>query len=291
MLKTILIADDDPAVIRVIVQSFQKYEQKYNILQAHNGKIACQIAKKQKPDLIILDWMMPIMSGVDALNELQVQESTKDIPVIITTGTMTEDKHLSEALRRGAIDYLRKPISALELTSRTQTALQLSESYLQIKEQNQEIKQLALREKELLKNILDHKTRELSTILIQLQNKNNLLLQIKELLSSNISTENITKALNLIHKDTNLDSQWGKFKLHFEQVHANFFSKLQKIFPHLNDNDLRLCAYIKMQLSNKEIANLLSLSVKGIEAARYRLKKRLNLSTEQDLNGFIRNFY
>jgi len=287
MSKTILIADDEPMLIKMMVQAFQKHQQKYNILQAQNGKIACQIAEIQKIDLIILDWMMPIMSGIDALNHLKSQEKTQDIPVIIATGTRLKDIDLKEALGKGAIDYLRKPISELELIARTQTALQLSEAYLKIKEKNEEIKQLALREKELLKHIADQKDRELSTSIIQIQNKNNVLLSIQELLNEDSSEGNISKILKLIQNDINLDSQWEKFKWHFEEVHPNFFARIQGTYPGLTDNDLRLCAYIKMLLTNKEVATLLNLSVKGIEAARYRLKKRLSLATEQDLNTFI----
>jgi len=303
MLKTILIADDEPMVIKMMVKAFQKYQQKYNILQVQNGKLACQVAETQKIDLIILDWIMPVMSGVDALNYIKNQKTTKDIPIIIATGKMMEDIHLSKALENGAIDYIRKPISALELVARTRSALQLNEAYLKVKEQNQEIKQnylkikeqnheieqMSLREKELLKYIEDHKNRELSANLIQLQNKDNLILNIQESLKNDPSNESISKVLRLIQNNINLEVQWEKFKLHFEEVHPNFFLKLQKKFPILNDNDLRLCAYIKMLLSNKEIANLLNLTLKGIESARYRLKKRLNLPPEKDLNTFIRN--
>lgn len=127
-----------------MVQYFQKYRQNYNIYQAPNGKVAFQIASDKQPDLIILDWDMPVMSGLEAMNQLKTQETTKEIPIIITTGTMIEDIHLSEALERGAIDYIRKPINALELIARIRSALRLSNSLKKIKAQNHKIEQLYL---------------------------------------------------------------------------------------------------------------------------------------------------
>lgn len=274
MLKTILVADDDPQNAKVIINYFKKYNQDYEILYTPNGKIACKVATQKIPNLIILDWIMPVMNGLEALIYLKKQEQTSHIPIIIATGTMLEDIHLSEALERGAIDYLRKPISPLELVARTRSALSLSESHY--------------REKELMQTIIDHKTRELTSNTIQLVNKNEVLLQIKNLLGQSLSSDKIKKVQKLIKSNINLDAQWDKFKIHFEQVHPNFFAKMQKSLPQLNENELRLCAYIKMRLGNKEIANLLNLSVKGMESARYRLKKHLSLSPKDDLNEFVR---
>ncbi|MEO9532177.1 MAG: tetratricopeptide repeat protein [Crocinitomicaceae bacterium] len=82
---------------------------------------------------------------------------------------------------------------------------------------------------------------------------------------------------------------WDKFKLHFENVHPSFFEKLQLINQTLTLNDLRNCAYIKMKLSIKEVASLLNISPKSAKMNRYRLKKKLNLSADDDLNGFIQS--
>lgn len=95
----------------------------------------------------------------------------------------------------------------------------------------------------------------------------------------------------MIRSDIRLDKQWGKFKLHFEEVHPNFFSVLEQKFPSLSENELRVCAYIKMRLNNTEIMSLLNLAPKGLETARYRIKKQMKLSKKEDLNEFIRSIY
>lgn len=80
---------------------------------------------------------------------------------------------------------------------------------------------------------------------------------------------------------------WDKFKLHFEQVHPQFFEALKADFPALTVNDLKHCAYIRMNLSVKEVANLMNISPKSAKMNRYRLKKKLNLEESRSLTEFI----
>lgn len=289
MSKTILIADDEPNVIKTMVQYFQKYQQNYNIYQAPNGKVAFQIACNKPLDLVILDWDMPVMNGLETIQHLKNQEKTKEIPIVVATGTMVKDIHLSEALEKGAVDYVRKPVNPLELVARIRSALRLSESYQKIKEQKHQITDLYLKEKELTQQVIDHKNRELSSNTIQLANKNSLLLEIQKLLQNPTSVDNKNQILKLIQNDIRLNKQWERFKLHFEEVHPQFFNKLEKCFPSLSESELKICAYIKMRLDNKEIMSLLNLAPKGLETARYRIKKQMKLSKKEDLNEFVRN--
>ena len=78
---------------------------------------------------------------------------------------------------------------------------------------------------------------------------------------------------SIAHKD-----EWKIFEHNFNQVHEEFFNQLKKQFPELTPKDLKLCAYIKMNLSTKEIAPLLNISIRGVETHRYRLKGKLNLN-------------
>jgi DNA-binding CsgD family transcriptional regulator len=76
----------------------------------------------------------------------------------------------------------------------------------------------------------------------------------------------------------------------FDQAHENFFKRLKTSFPDLTTSDLRLCAYLRLNLSSKEIAPLLNISVRGVEEKRYRIRKRLGLSSDQGLSDFIVSF-
>jgi AraC family chitin signaling transcriptional activator len=81
------------------------------------------------------------------------------------------------------------------------------------------------------------------------------------------------------------------FEANFERVHYEFFNELKAYFPDLTQKELRLCAFVRMNLTNKEIASILNISVRGVETARYRLRKRLSLNHEEDMAEFLEKLY
>ena len=83
------------------------------------------------------------------------------------------------------------------------------------------------------------------------------------------------------------EMSWDSFKMHFEQVHPDFFDKLLVNGGSLTQNDLRICAYIRLNLSTKDIANILNISNRAIQTSRYRIKKKLNLSPETDFVKYV----
>jgi CheY-like chemotaxis protein len=133
---TILIADDYPENLQIIAEALQASNLKHKIIRAVNGKVLCELAEKRIPDLIITDWEMPVMNGIEAIKYLKSIKSTKDIPIIICTGIMTTSQNLKMALDSGAVDFIRKPIDPIELQARVHSMLKLSDSYHTIKEQN-----------------------------------------------------------------------------------------------------------------------------------------------------------
>ncbi len=148
-------------------------------------------------------------------------------------------------------------------------------------------------EQKRLQQEIDFKHRELTANMLQIEQKNELLTDLKSQLKN---IENNNKDLNLNLKNTyqliensiEIDEDIEKFIKHFEQVHPDFFAKLQQASPaRLSQLDMKYCAYMRMQLNTKEIAQMLNIEPKSIRMARYRLKKKLNLSEETDLIGFI----
>jgi DNA-binding CsgD family transcriptional regulator len=94
-----------------------------------------------------------------------------------------------------------------------------------------------------------------------------------------------------LHKkiDENISNQddWQIFENNFERAHDKFFTKMKTNYPDLTSSDLRLCAYLHMNLSSKEIAPLLGISVRGVENHRYRLRKKMNLEHDENLVEII----
>jgi len=97
----------------------------------------------------------------------------------------------------------------------------------------------------------------------------------------------LKKVLRSVEEDIKFENNWEQFELHFNQIHQDFLKRLADDFPQLTHRDIKLCAYLRLNLSTKEIASLLNLSLRGIEASRYRLRKKMNLDTEANLTDFI----
>lgn len=130
---TVLIVDDEYQYLDAISQLLP--QDRFTILRAVNGDMACKVALKRKPDIIIMDWDMPIMTGIEATQQLKSQEITRLIPIIMSTGVMTSPEDLQIALRAGAVDYIRKPVDKVELLARMNSALTIVASFKQIKKQ------------------------------------------------------------------------------------------------------------------------------------------------------------
>lgn len=146
-------------------------------------------------------------------------------------------------------------------------------------------------QREKLDNDLEFKEKELTTHALHLAHKNEVLLdlksQLKELKSSSPNSRNYQKIINTINLDINNDNNWEQFKTYFEDVHKDFNSKVMRSYPEVSNNDLRLMSLLKMNLSSKEIANILNISAEGVKKARYRLRKKLNLTTEKSLQELV----
>ena len=129
----ILVIDDSADNLRIITNFLKESGLSLTILNAPNGKIGCMLAEKKLPDLIITDWEMPEMDGIETIKYIKGQKSTKEIPIIMATGVMTSTADLKIAMEAGAVDYIRKPIDKTELTARIHSMLKLADSYKEIK--------------------------------------------------------------------------------------------------------------------------------------------------------------
>jgi len=280
MTTTLLLADDSPEVLQFAAS--QLSGQDYRILTAPNGLKLCEIAEHELPSVILSDWDMPKRSGLEALRYLKSQASTKDIPVLIMTGVHTASSDLSEALEAGALDFLRKPLDKLELKARVRNALRLVEIRKEIEQAH--VRELAAKNAELER--LTRATLERNRILVQLRKQLDQILDIQFSSGSQSSeSTNLQKArVDAVFQDKLQDeSDWATFRVRFEEAFPGYFERLHEAFPKLTANDERLCAYIRMGLSNKEIAELMGVSLRSTEQARYRLRKKLELENRGSL--------
>ena len=132
--RVVLIVDDEPDNLAEIVEILESNEPQYELLQAFDGEKALEITRERKPDLVVTDWEMPGMDGLDLIKTIKSDSLISDIPVIMYTGVMTSSQNLEAALQAGAADYIRKPIDVIELRARVRSMLELSDSYKEIKD-------------------------------------------------------------------------------------------------------------------------------------------------------------
>jgi ligand-binding sensor domain-containing protein/DNA-binding CsgD family transcriptional regulator len=145
-----------------------------------------------------------------------------------------------------------------------------------------------------LEGELQFKNKELATVTMHLVERGGLLSSIKEELLAVIKKVDVPNLANqfksvfkMISDTEKNDDDWNRFALYFDQVHNDFLAILKTKFPQLSPTDLKLCAYLRLNLSSKEIAQLLNISLKGVEVSRYRIRKKLSLPTEVNLYDFL----
>jgi tetratricopeptide (TPR) repeat protein len=147
-------------------------------------------------------------------------------------------------------------------------------------------------EKENLYSDLNYKNKELTTNVMYLLKKNELILIVTDKLKKakmSFKLEN-RKLVEDVIRDLEAASKgdiWKEFELRFQEVHSDFYKKLNEMFPNLTPNELKLCAFLRLNMSTKDIAAITFLSVNSINIARHRLRKKLNIDQDENLIVFL----
>ena len=135
------------------------------------------------------------------------------------------------------------------------------------------------------------KTKELVDTSMQLVERSDALSKVKEELQKLYKNTNenhdIKKTIHLLNDIEKNSASWEKFAVHFDEINNNFLKNLKSHFPKLTNTDLKVCAYLQLNLASKEIAQLMNITVRGVEISRYRLRKKLGLTTEQSIAEFL----
>lgn len=169
-------------------------------------------------------------------------------------------------------------------------------------QENLRLAQLDKQEKEItalrnekLEADLTYKSKELATAAMMIINHteflNNLRSHIQShMLSGKINRTEGNELLSMIGRNLSDEDAWAVFQENFDLIHENFFRKLKERYPTLTSTDLKLCTLLRLNYSSKEIAGMMSISIRGVEAARYRLRKKLDLTEAENLVDFMIKF-
>ena len=165
--------------------------------------------------------------------------------------------------------------------------------------------QSALSEKEIiqlrnesLENEMRHKNKELANATLHLIQKNKALTAVKNDLNKVLRSlppdhpekHSVNSLLKKVNKDLRNEKNWELFNNYFDDVHQDFISRLKDKHEDLTPKELRLCAYLRMNLTTKEIAPLMNISIRGVEISRYRLRKKLQIHHDTNLSDYLISF-
>jgi DNA-binding response OmpR family regulator len=289
MLKknTILLADDEPQNIEVLFNSLESED--YNIIVANDGQQAIALSQKVQPDVIIMDWDMPNVNGIEAVIAIRANADTVNIPIIMATGKMIGMENMTKAFEAGVNDFLQKPLESIEIIVRVRSMIRYYDSFRKNIEYE---KQIAKQKIDLLKEEIEANKQELLRITnhaIQLNKFNinflNNLEKIKNVVPSNFDL--IDKMATEIKLNKTMIN-WEEFDVLFDKVNVSYVDKLTELYPKLSKNERRLCVFLKLNLSTKDISVLTLQSEDALKKARYRLKKKLGIGN-QKLTQFLQN--
>ena len=164
-----------------------------------------------------------------------------------------------------------------------------------IKENNQKLELIELRNNEKLIQLenksleekIQSKNRELAIATMAIVKKTQFLKTILQDLENIESTPLVARVIRIIKRNSKKDDDWDFFREAFDNSDKDFLKKLKIKHPKLTHNDMRLCAYLRLNLTSKEIAPLFNISTKSVEVKRYRLRKRMDLDRDENLVDYI----
>ncbi len=267
----ILIVDDIPSNIRLMVSILD--DQGYSVSYAQSGKSAIELCKKVNFDLVLLDVMMPGMDGFEVCKELRTLEHYTDVPVIFLTAR-TDQQSILKGFETGGVDYVTKPFSEKELLVRIRTHLDLKIT------RDALATELRFKKKIMIENALyiSRRTEIGNSIVDDLRAINK---ETRNEYSDKILTA-ISKLKNMIK-----GQEWKEFELRFEEEHSKFRETISESHPDLTPNEVKLCTFLRLNMSSKEISEITGQSVRALETARSRMRKKLGLSRSDNLVQYL----
>jgi DNA-binding CsgD family transcriptional regulator len=180
------------------------------------------------------------------------------------------------SLRRQQLKYEEKQARIIALHN---LQIEISEKEI-IKLQNEKLAQEVLLQK-----------RELADASMHLVEREDALSRVKDelqkLYRKTGNNHDVKTALQLMNGVEKNSANWEQFASHFNEISNDFLKKLKAGYPVLSNSDLKVCAYLQLNLSSKEIAQLMNISVRGVEMSRYRIRKKLGLGADQNLHEFL----
>lgn len=295
--KIILLVDDEPTTIQLINKCLADTEGDYEIISATDARRACELTESIMPDLIITEWRMSRINGVDMIKQLKSNPATRDIPVLVFSASKTTVKDIKTILSAGAVDCFSKSINERELSVRISVILRQNEAFKSLKNREEKLK---LEMEKLVNSVagleekVENNEREagarLELLIHSMGVKDKLLEKIADL-RPYLNAEGKTK-LSYIAKqikwELNEEKQFNLEK-RFDESNYVLYNLLDQECGELTKNEKRLCAYFKSDHSASEIAKITHKSSNSINVAFARIRSKLGIPSNKELKDYLYN--
>ena len=224
---------------------------------------------------------------VKALNIYELESSISTFSFKVLTPWYASDSAIISYFIFGLFAFLSVPLVQRKRHKKEKNILYRNkEQALEMKDQ--EINKLT---NEKLKSELDLKNDQLTSITMQLMKNNEFIQEVQHKIETSLdkssSKPELKRIVNTIDKELSNNDSWNQFAYHFDQVHGNYLTKLSESNIRLSPREIKLAAFLRMNMSSKEISKLLSITGRSVELARYRLRKKLNLTRDQNLVEYL----
>jgi DNA-binding CsgD family transcriptional regulator len=282
--KSILIGCDDTLVLTRVLNILSIIsDYSFSIVTVSRVMDLNNTAKSLNPDLI----MLCFKKNLPILSDSNFNSNKNNIPILCITRSY-ECESLCWSKNRIVFTYPYNHISNSDFF------IYRINSLIILKKTETKNRPIGSFTEAALNRYEPTNTRELSHYVMELDQKVEVLLKVKERISylyPNVDDYTRTELMSIVNSiktvatDTKL---WDDFKIYFEQSNPNFLLKLAQKHPSLSSKDLKYCCYIKMNMSNNDITNLLGINQESVRTHKYRLKKKLTLKKEQDIVSYLR---
>lgn len=269
----VLIVDDSIENLLTMVSILENHHPEYIIYQANSAKTALKILAEISVDIILTDWEMPDMNGLELIEIIKSNSITEFIPCILISGIRITPEHLKKAIESGAADYIRKPIEPVELLARTNSALNIAQKQRNLIKE----KELEMVESLAFKSEINHFL-------------DNIQARLRKLTKAQNCTQDIENELELINKDIkkNIENKgWKKHSDAYQKLHPIFLKKLLKNHPNLTSTEVELCQMTRLGLNNKEISDLMFITLGSLRVSKSRLRKKMEIPSIQNLRLYL----
>lgn len=274
-IRTILIADDDQANRDYLSRAVADLG--FRVLHAGNGRQVVEIADSTTLCLVLLDWFMPVMDGMEALVQLRHNPQTRMIPVIMVTAVMTTPENMKMAFDAGVTDFLRKPFVKAELLARIKSVLHCHNFYDEtILQKNKQLNTAALQ--------IAQQNEFIKSIFAKLEQFRETIRETDPSLSESIDS------MIADNKSKYSAFNWDKFQEQFNSIHQSFFKNLLSRHKGLTPAEMKLCSLLRLNLDTKEIAAITVQTYDSVRVARTRLRNSLSIHNEENLVSYLMQF-